>query len=151
MKYLGCFAWVISTNDVPRPSTPPAIYPRPLTNYVNPPRRWGQLKSQPRRISRAKLRRLTYQVIQARRGQSGLIERIGYVAYTVQRLGEHPTAIMNEKDHPSDNQGVCSRVKQQALNSWGVTSILGKRMSAAFSDSSISKLQHSLYSIMLWN
>ena len=51
------------------------------------------------------MRRLTHQVVPLCRGQSGRIERIGYVTYTVQKLGEHPTVTMNEKDRLSDDPG----------------------------------------------
>ena len=45
----------------------------------------------------------------------------------------------------------CLKSQKICCDSRGTTSVLGKRASAAFLDLSISKLQHSLYSIMLWN
>ena len=100
-------------SDIPRPSSPPPEHPRPLTDYADPPCCRGRLKSHTRKIRRSTMRRLTHQVILLCRAQSGHIEHIRYVKYTVQRLGQHPTVMMNEKDH----QGACSRVRQQDLNS----------------------------------
>ena len=91
--------------NVPRPSMAPSKHLRHPIALPNPPRRRGRMKLLPRKIRRAKIRRSTHQVVPPRRGQSGRIEHIGYVAYTAQRLGEHPTATMKEKDHPSDDPG----------------------------------------------
>ena len=74
-------------NDATRPSTPPPEHPRPLTDYVDPPRRRGRIKSRSRKIRRTKTRKPTYRIVQPRRGQSGRIKRIGDVAYEVQMLG----------------------------------------------------------------
>ena len=108
-------------NNAPRPSRPPPVSPRSLTNYVDPPRWWGQIKSLPRKIRRAKIRRSTHQVILPRRGQSGHIKHIRYVAYTVQRLGEHPTVTMNEKDHPSNDPGEVRAAETARCHSQGTT------------------------------
>ena len=91
--------------DIPEPSQLPINHPGGPTEHVNPPRRRGRLKSCTRKIRRSTVRRSTHQVVPPCRGQSGRIVRIGYVAYTVQRLGEHPTATMNKKDRPSDDPG----------------------------------------------
>ena len=99
--------------NVPRSSMAPSKHPRHPIALPNPLRRRGRLKSRTRKIKRSTMRRSTHQVVPPCRGQSGCIERIGYVAYTAQRLGEHPTATMNEKDCPSDDRGACSRVRQR--------------------------------------
>ena len=99
-------------NNVPRSSMAPRKHPRHPITLPNPPRRRGQLKLRTRKIRRSTIRRSTHQVILLYQGQSRRIEHIRYIAYTVQRLGEHPTATMNEKDRPSDDWGACSRVRQ---------------------------------------
>ena len=65
-----------TTNNIPRPSTPPAIYPRSLTGYVDPPRRRGRIKSRSGKIRRTKMKKSTYRIIQPRRGQIRRIKRI---------------------------------------------------------------------------
>ena len=45
-----------------------------------------------------KMRRLTYQVIQPCRGQSGRIGHVRYVEYEVQMLGKHPRLISDQQD-----------------------------------------------------
>ena len=77
-------------SDVPRPSTPPPEYPTSLTNYVDPPRRRGRMKPRPRKVNRTKMKKPTYRIVRSRRGQSGRIERIGYVVNEVQMLGSIP-------------------------------------------------------------
>ena len=67
--------------DVPGPSRPPPSHLRRPTEPVDPPRRRGRLKARPRKIRRSKSRRSTYRLVRPRRGQSGRIERIGYVVY----------------------------------------------------------------------
>ena len=47
-------------SNVPRPSTPPPKYPRSLTDYVDPPCRQGQMKLQPRKVNRTKMKKPTY-------------------------------------------------------------------------------------------
>ena len=86
------------TAHVPELSTPPTNNPKCPIHQPNPPRCRGRMKSQPRRISRAKMRRLTYRVIQPCQGQSGRIWRVGYVKYKVQMLGEHPRSILDQRD-----------------------------------------------------
>ena len=75
--------------DVPGPSRPPPSHPRRSTEPVDPPRRRGRLKTRPKRIRRSKRRKLTYRVVQPRRGQSGRIERSGYVVSTVVYFGDY--------------------------------------------------------------
>ena len=58
------------TTDVPGPSRPPPTHPRPPTEYVDPPRRRGRLKSRPRRVSQARVHKCTYQVGRRLRGVS---------------------------------------------------------------------------------
>ena len=53
-----------TTSDVPRPSTPLPIHPRRPTEPVDPPRRQGQMKLRPRKISQADKKKTTYRVIQ---------------------------------------------------------------------------------------
>jgi hypothetical protein len=76
------------TSDVPRPSTPPPEYPRSLTDYVDQPRRRGRLKLRPRQISRAKMKRSTYRVVQPRRGEIGRIGCVGHVVCGIGMLKE---------------------------------------------------------------
>ena len=85
-------------DDAPRPSRPSPVHPRSLTGYADPPRWWGRMKLQPRNVNNAKTRKLTYRIIQPRRGQSGRIECIGYIEYEVQMLGEHPRLILDQRD-----------------------------------------------------
>ena len=75
-------------SDVPRSSTPPPEHPRPLTDYVDPPRRRGRIKSRSEKIRRTKMKKSTYRIVQPRRGQSRRTKRIGDVTYEVQMLGE---------------------------------------------------------------
>ena len=69
--------------DIPGPSRPPPSHPRRSTEPVDPLRRRGRLKTRPKRIRRSKRRKSTYRVVQPCRGQSGRIERSGYVVSTV--------------------------------------------------------------------
>ena len=70
---------------VPQPSTPPPHYARSLSAYVNPLHRRGRLKTRPRNVSYP---RWTYQATRTRRGRIGRIERTGYVAYGLEKVGE---------------------------------------------------------------
>ena len=76
------------TTDVPEASTPPPNDPRRPVELPNPPRRRGRIKSRSEKIRRTKMKKLTYRIVQPRRGQSGRIKRIRDVAYEVQMLGE---------------------------------------------------------------
>ena len=75
------------TTDVPETSTPPPNDPKRPIELPNPPRRRGRIKSRSGKIRRTKMKKLTYRIVQPRRGQSGRIKRIGDVAYEVQMLG----------------------------------------------------------------
>ena len=76
------------TTDVPEASTPPPNDPRRPVELPNLPRRRGRIKLRSRKIRRTKMRRLTYQVRQQRRGPSRCMKCIGDVAYEVWMLGE---------------------------------------------------------------
>ena len=76
------------TTDVPETSTPPPNDPKRPVKLPNPPRRRGRIKSRSGRIRRMKTKESTHRIARPRRGQSGRIERIAYVAYEVQMLGE---------------------------------------------------------------
>jgi hypothetical protein len=74
-----------TTSDVPRPSIPPAEHPRSPTDYVDPPRRRGRIKTNPRKV---RSRSRAYQVTQSRRGRIGRIGAIAHVVYGVERMRE---------------------------------------------------------------
>ena len=128
--------------DVPGPSRPPPSHHRRPTEPVDPPRRRGRLKSRTRKIRSSISRKSTYRLVRPRRGQSGRFERIGYVAYRLQMLGEHPTATKKQRDRPRTIGTGHLQQRPQDPHSRGATSILGKRASAALSYSSNS-LRHS--------
>jgi hypothetical protein len=86
------------TAHVPEPSTPPTNDHKRSTELPDPPRRRGKLKSRTKRIRRSKMKKSTYRIVRPRRGQSRRIERIGYVEYEVQMLGEHPGKIPAQHD-----------------------------------------------------
>ena len=109
------------TTDIPEASTPPPNDPKRPVELPNLPRCRGRLKSCTRKMRRSTMRRSTHQVIPLCRGQSSRIERIGYVAYTVERLGEQPTATMNEKDRPSDDPGEACAAETARPHSRGAT------------------------------
>jgi hypothetical protein len=88
--------------DVPGPSRPPTSHPRSLTNYFDPLRRPGRMKTRPRKISREDLKRTTYRVVQRRRGRIRHIVRVGCVIYVVQVLGEYPRPISEQHDTAED-------------------------------------------------
>ncbi|KAH0828694.1 hypothetical protein J3R83DRAFT_3064, partial [Lanmaoa asiatica] len=71
---------------VPGSSKPPPEYPRSPTDYVNPPRQRGRLKTNPKRVSRARVKRLTHQVVRSRQSRIGRIGCAGYVG--LEMLGE---------------------------------------------------------------
>ena len=105
-----------TTSDVPRPSTPLLSHPRRPMEPVDPPHHRGRIKSPPRKIRR----KSTYRTIQPGGGQSGRIGGIGYVAYIVQMLGEHPTATTEQRDPPGrSGWSTCSRDSRS--HSRGVT------------------------------
>ena len=70
------------TAHVPQPSTPPPRYARSLSNYMNPPRRRGRIKTRSRQVSRAQARKLTHQFERSHRGCIGRPRSDGYTPYT---------------------------------------------------------------------
>jgi hypothetical protein len=88
--------------DVPGPSRPPTSHPRSLTNYFDPLRRPGRMKTQPRKISREDLKRTTYRVVQRRRGRIRHIGHVGCVIYVVQVPGKYPRPISEQHDTAED-------------------------------------------------
>ena len=102
-----------TTSDVPRPSTPPPIHPIHPTEHVDPPRRRGRMKSPTTKIRRSRVRRTTYRIVQPRRGQSVRIERIGYIVYNPQMLGEHPAATTKQRDRHRSQSRPASALGQR--------------------------------------
>ena len=90
------------TRDVPRPSRPPPEYHRLPANQPNPPRRRGQLKTRPRRVS---YHRWTYQATRTRRGRIGRIEHAAYVAYRPEMVGERYRAAEREDESVGIGRG----------------------------------------------
>ena len=69
-----------TTAHVPEPSTLPPEHHRRPTDYANPPRRRGRIKTKPRRVSQAGSRKSTHHVVRPRQGYIG---RVGCVVYLV--------------------------------------------------------------------
>ena len=67
-----------TTAHVPRTSTPPPRYARSLSDYVNPPRRRGRIKTRSRQISQTRARKLTHHIERSRRSHIGGPRSNGY-------------------------------------------------------------------------
>ena len=132
-------------SDIPRLSTPPMNNLRRPTDLVNPPRRRGRLKRSLVRSEDRIWRRSTYQVVRPRRGQSGRIERSGYVVYSQEMVQAQYRGAIREDEAARAYRGRTARTWTARPLGEPRLSVSGKRASAALSDSSNSKLRHFIY------
>jgi hypothetical protein len=113
------------TMDIPEASTPPPNYPKRPVELPNPPRRRGRMKSRPRKISQADMKKTTYRVVKQRRGQSGSIGGVGYVVYGVQSRGSIPdryrssTTLQRARTQDRAHHGQHSAVPEPRLTIYG--------------------------------
>ena len=114
------------TDYAPGPSTPPPCYARSLSAYVDPPRRQGRLKPQPRRVSHP---RWTYQATWTCRGRIGRIRRSTYVAYGP--WGGAIPSCKTRRRKRRNRSRTSAHMDSATTISRGTTSILGNRSSAA--------------------
>ncbi|KAN0101146.1 hypothetical protein V8E55_001130 [Tylopilus felleus] len=79
-----------TTSDVTRVSTPPPDHPGRPTNYPNPPRRRGRMKTRPGRISSTWTKRTPWRITSRPYRTSRV--------YVPNTLGKRPTVITNLRD-----------------------------------------------------
>jgi hypothetical protein len=92
-----------TTTDAPGPSEPPPDHPRSLTDYVDPPRRRGRLKTRPRKVSTR--RRRTYQVTRTHRGRIGQIRPFVCVVYGPETFQERCQGAIREDEAAGVDRG----------------------------------------------